>query len=98
MDPEWGSLWMVDPSISAPNFVSVTPSMGILFPLLRRNEVFLKTSQDQCWGGLEQSYKICLFFAELSSIFHMSHDIYFLLILLVILVYVLTCRNIHYSG
>jgi hypothetical protein len=28
----------------------------------------------------------------------MSHDIYFLLILLVILVYVLTCRNIHYSG
>jgi hypothetical protein len=24
----WGSLWMVLPSISAPNFVSVTPSMG----------------------------------------------------------------------
>jgi hypothetical protein len=30
--PRWGSLWMVHPSISAPNFVSVTPSMGILFP------------------------------------------------------------------
>jgi hypothetical protein len=35
----WDSLWMVLPSISAPNFVSVTPSMGILFPILRRNEV-----------------------------------------------------------
>ena len=35
----WGSLWMVLPSVSAPNFVSVTPSMGILFPLLRRIEV-----------------------------------------------------------
>jgi hypothetical protein len=30
---------MVLPSVSAPNFVSVTPSMGILFPILRRNEV-----------------------------------------------------------
>jgi hypothetical protein len=30
--PKWGSLWMVVHSISAPNFV--TPSMGILFPLL----------------------------------------------------------------
>jgi hypothetical protein len=38
-NPKWGSLWMVLPSVSAPNFVSVTPSMGILFPLLRRIEV-----------------------------------------------------------
>jgi hypothetical protein len=30
---------MVLPSVSAPNFVSVTPSMGILFPIVRRNEV-----------------------------------------------------------
>jgi hypothetical protein len=37
--PGWGSLWMVLPSISASNFVSVTPSMGILFPILRRNKV-----------------------------------------------------------
>jgi hypothetical protein len=37
--PGWGSLWMVLPSISAPNFVSITPSVGILFPILRRNEV-----------------------------------------------------------
>jgi hypothetical protein len=36
----WVSLWMVLFSVSAPNFVSVTPFMGILFPLLRRNEVF----------------------------------------------------------
>jgi hypothetical protein len=28
--PEWGSLWMVYPSVSAPNFVSVTPFMGVL--------------------------------------------------------------------
>jgi hypothetical protein len=35
----WGSLWIVLPSVSAPNFVSVTPSMGILFPVLRRSEV-----------------------------------------------------------
>jgi hypothetical protein len=37
--PRRGSLWMVFPSILSPNFVSVTPSMGILFPILRRNEV-----------------------------------------------------------
>jgi hypothetical protein len=37
--PRWGSLWMVLPSISAPNFVSVIRSVGILFPILRRNEV-----------------------------------------------------------
>ena len=30
--PRWGSLWMVHPFILAPNFVSVTPSMGTLFP------------------------------------------------------------------
>jgi hypothetical protein len=37
--PRWGNLWMVHPFILASNFVSVTPSMGILFPILRRNEV-----------------------------------------------------------
>jgi hypothetical protein len=37
--PGWASLWMVLPSISALNFVSDTPSMGILFPILRRNQV-----------------------------------------------------------
>ena len=29
--PGWGSLWIVIPSVSASYFVSVTPSMGILF-------------------------------------------------------------------
>jgi hypothetical protein len=37
--PRWGSLCMVFPLSSAPNFVSLTPSMGILLPILRRNEV-----------------------------------------------------------
>ena len=37
--PRWGSLWMVLSSVSALNFVSGIPSMGILFPILRRNEV-----------------------------------------------------------
>jgi hypothetical protein len=37
--PGWGSLWMILPSVSALIFVSVTPFMGMLFLLLRRNEV-----------------------------------------------------------
>jgi hypothetical protein len=37
--PESGSLWIVHPFVLAPNFVSVTPLMGTLFPILRRNEV-----------------------------------------------------------
>jgi hypothetical protein len=37
--PRWDSLCLVIPSVSAPYFVSVTPSIGILFPLLRRIEV-----------------------------------------------------------
>jgi hypothetical protein len=35
----WGSLWMAFPSVSAPHFVSVTSSIGILIPILRRHEV-----------------------------------------------------------
>jgi hypothetical protein len=34
---KWGSLWMVLPSVSALNFV--TPSLGILFLILGKNEV-----------------------------------------------------------
>ena len=30
---------MVHPFVSAPNFVSVTPSMGVVFPILRRGKV-----------------------------------------------------------
>jgi hypothetical protein len=37
--PKWGSLWIVHPFFLTPNFVFVTPSMGILFLILRRNEV-----------------------------------------------------------
>jgi hypothetical protein len=37
--PGYGSLYMVHPFISAPNFVCVTPSMGVLFPILRRGIV-----------------------------------------------------------
>ena len=42
--PGWGSLWIAYPLVLAPNFVSVTPSMGILFPILRRNEVSIHWS------------------------------------------------------
>jgi hypothetical protein len=38
--PRWGSFWIVHPFVLAPNFVSVI-LMVILFPILRRNEVFL---------------------------------------------------------
>ena len=34
-----GSIWMVHPFVIAPNFVSVTPSMGILFTILRMDKV-----------------------------------------------------------
>jgi hypothetical protein len=37
--PRWGCLWMVIPSVSSSHVVFVPPSMGILFPLLRRTEV-----------------------------------------------------------
>jgi hypothetical protein len=38
--PRWNSLWMV----LALNFVSATPSMDILFPILGRNEVSMNWS------------------------------------------------------
>jgi hypothetical protein len=37
--PRYGSLYIVHPFVSAPNFVSVKPSMGVLFPILRRGKV-----------------------------------------------------------
>jgi hypothetical protein len=37
--PGYGSLYMVHPFVTAPNFVSVTPSIGVLFPILRRGKV-----------------------------------------------------------
>jgi hypothetical protein len=49
---------MVLPSVSAPNFVSVTPSMGILFPLLRRNEVSTNRPKKQAGVAILISNKI----------------------------------------
>ena len=37
--PGYGNHKMVHPFITASNFVSVTPSMGVLFPILRRGKV-----------------------------------------------------------
>jgi hypothetical protein len=37
--PGWSSLQIVLPWVSALNIVSVTPSRGVLFPILRRSEV-----------------------------------------------------------
>ena len=54
--PKQGSLCMVLSSVSAQIFVSVTPSMGILFPLLRRIVSF--------WANIHLSasaYHVCSF-------------------------------------
>jgi hypothetical protein len=53
--PGWHSLWVVHPLVSAPKFVSVIPSMGILYPILRRNEV------STCWSFF---FLIFLYFAN----------------------------------
>jgi hypothetical protein len=37
--PVYGSRYMVHFFVSAPNFVSVTPNVGVLFPILRRGKV-----------------------------------------------------------
>jgi hypothetical protein len=61
--PKWGSLWMVVPSFSALNFVSVTLSMVILFPILRRILSF--------WANIHLSvsaYHVC------SSVIRLPHS------------------------
>jgi hypothetical protein len=42
--PGYGNHKMVHPFVTAPNFFSVTPSMGILFPILRRGKVSTRWS------------------------------------------------------
>jgi hypothetical protein len=37
-NPRWGSLWMVIPSVYAPNFVSVTPSIGYFVPHSKKEQ------------------------------------------------------------
>ena len=38
-NPGYGSLYMVHPFFTGRNFVSVTPSMGVLFPFLRKGKM-----------------------------------------------------------
>ena len=57
--PWWDSVWMVHPFTLAQNFVSVTPLVGILYPILRRNEVSTRWS----------SFLIFLCFAIVSWVF-----------------------------
>jgi hypothetical protein len=40
---------MVHPFLSVPNFVSVTPSMGVLFPIFRRGKVSTLWSRAMKW-------------------------------------------------
>jgi hypothetical protein len=57
--PGYGSLYMVHPFVSAPNFVYVTPSMGVFFPILRRGKV------TTLWSSFYFSFlcfAICIFF------------------------------------
>jgi hypothetical protein len=61
--PGWESLWIIHPFVLAPNFVSVTPFMGVLFPILRRNEVSTR------WSFL---FLIVLCFANSFSYFYIS--------------------------
>jgi hypothetical protein len=44
---------MVIPSVPTPHFVSLTPSVGILFPLLRRIELFT------LWSSFFLSFVSC---------------------------------------
>ena len=52
--PRWGSLWIVISSVSTPYFVSVTPSMGILFPFLSRIKV------STLWSSFFLSFMWCV--------------------------------------
>jgi hypothetical protein len=52
---------MVHPFISAPNFVSVTPSMGVLFSILRRGKVKLERTQMPLNRGMDHLHNGILF-------------------------------------
>jgi hypothetical protein len=45
---------MVHPLVSAPNFVSVTPSMGVLFPTLRKGKVSTFWSSFFIWSRIDK--------------------------------------------
>jgi hypothetical protein len=52
---------MVHPLVSAPNFVSVTPSKGVLFPILRRGKV------STLWSSLRRASLTCVRYFEVSQ-------------------------------
>ena len=66
--PGWGSLRMVHPFILALNFVSATPFMGVLFPILGRNEVSMRWSHSHSTLAL-----FCFFPPSLLSSSPLSH-------------------------
>ena len=57
---KWGSLGMIFPSVSAPNFVSVTPSMDIVFPPSKKYSELL--------GESVSAYHVCSFVTGLSHL------------------------------
>ena len=71
--PGYGSIKMVHPFFTAPNFVSVTPSMGAFFPILRRGKVstlwfsFLSLSRSTDHNDL--TFFLCLYLSQ-----HCGHD------------------------
>jgi hypothetical protein len=52
---------MVHPFVSAPNFVSVTPFMGILFPILRKKKTLWLTTEIFMVKGVDYLliYRLC---------------------------------------
>ena len=61
------------PFVSAPNFVSVTPSMGVLFPVLRRGKV------STLWSSFFLSFMCfanCILYLGYSKFFGLSPEEY----------------------
>jgi hypothetical protein len=57
---------MVHPFVTAPNFVSVTPSMGVLFPILRKGKVStLWSSFNACFLKVILCVCVCVCYAHM---------------------------------
>ena len=74
--PGYGSLYMVHPFISAPNFVSVTPSMGVLFPNLRRGIVSTLQSSFSLSFMCLANYILYLGYPRFGANIHLSVNTY----------------------
>ena len=74
--PGYGSLYMVHPFISAPNFVSVTPFKGVLFPLLRRGIVSTLQSSFFLSFMCLANYILYLGYPRFGANIHLSVNIY----------------------